>query len=63
MLYGRSSGETAHDVVITGPVRFRAKNSARCSDYGEIEAINESGSAGRVSCIQAPENENTSVEA
>jgi hypothetical protein len=39
MLYGRGSGETAHDVVMTGPVRFRAKNSARCSDYGELLVI------------------------
>jgi hypothetical protein len=36
MLYDRNSDEIAHDVVITGPVRFRAKNSARCRlDFGQ----------------------------
>ncbi len=33
MLYDRSSDETAYDVVITGPVRNRTKNSLRCRDY------------------------------
>jgi hypothetical protein len=32
MLYYHNSGEIAHDVVITGLVRNRAQNGARCRD-------------------------------